>query len=117
MKIILRPGELSEEIRCGLGMSSTEFVVSAMRKIVDKSSSSADFNNFSGVLDDVDGPARKILKSFVSEPQSECIKLFSGLIDCWVGFAVETFPKSAAGISRGELLFQEKKRKLKLGFV
>ena len=58
-----------------------------------------------------------MLKLFISEPQSECIKLLSGLIDRWIDFAAETFPKSAAGLSGGELLFQEKKRERKSDFV
>ena len=57
------------------------------------------------------------MKSFISKPQSECVKLLSGLIDCWIGFAVNTFTKSAAGISGEELLFQEKNRKMRFGFV
>ena len=78
VKIILQPGELCEKIRLGLGMPSSEFVIDALRKIYDQSSSSSDFNNFSGVLDDLEGPAQTILKVFISEPQSKCIKLLLG---------------------------------------
>ena len=69
------------------------------------------------MLDDLEGPARAILKLFISEPQSKFIKLLSGLIDRWIDFAAYTFPKSAAGLSGGELLFQEKRRERKSDFV
>ena len=49
-----------------------------------------------------------MLANDISEnPTTECVSLLTGLIDHWFTYAVEKFPKTAAGLPNAEIQFQK----------
>ena len=117
VKVILGEGQLERNIRLGLGMTSSEFVSSTLSAIINQSSSCSDFNNFSRTLNDFPASAITLMRLFSNDKESPCCILLTNLIDGWIKFAGELFPKSVAELSGAELKFQDMKRIQKWSFA
>ena len=120
IKLLLKEGELEEMIRNGLSMTSSAFVADTLSKVLSRSSSSTDFNNFSRVLDAEGFPsqmASSLLKLTASSPKSKCHELLNELIDGWIQHATKVFPRTMTGLSKAELSFQNGKIAQKRSFI
>ena len=80
-------------------MSSQEFFGRFIVQLVDRSSSSNDFNNFAREIHEFPTNTIDSLRSMARIPQNKCSQLLSMCVDRWVEYLVEEFPKTAAGLS------------------
>ena len=107
-----------ENTRRGLSMSANEFIHSTLFSIRKQSSPDPDFKNWSRIVTDF--PANTgatLLDQFIRNPEWECCNLLVGLVDHWIQYAAEEFPKSVSNLSGAKIKFQAKKRSQKEVFV
>lgn len=116
IKIILKEGVLEAKIRAGMSMSTKAFVSDTLSKLLSKSSSNSDFNNFCRVFSAFPEAAPTLVK-LMDCPDNECFMLLIELVEDWIQYAAELFPRTAAGLSGSELKFQEWKRAQKRVFA
>ena len=111
VKLIVSKDDISEKLLEGLAMPAKEFVTCTLGKIKGQSSPNLDFNNFATILMAFpENTGITLLDRFIGDPESQCCKLLTDLMDRWTAYAVEEFPKTAANLSGAELKFQSKKR-------
>ena len=118
IKLILDADQLEEKIRMGLSMTTIDFVTSTLSRILSKdSSSSADFINFSAILDTFPADARNFVIMLAENPEHDCVILLRDVVDHFITAAAEKFPKAAAGLSSAEVGFQRSVLERKNYFV
>ena len=118
--LTLSPEEIRDKINEGLLMSNSDFVNETIKKISSKESESSscfDVEKFAMVLGDFPIGAHQLLDLWIDLPDNDERILLARLIEKWIDFACEEFPKTAARISNSELQFLEKFDKQKAIFI
>ena len=70
--------------------------------MINRSSSSNNFNNFVKVMEDFSDSINNFLRS-VRDPESKYCVLLTGCVDHWIESSVEEFLKTAAGFLSSEV--------------
>ena len=115
VNLVFDSESLREKLQEALGMEPREFVSRFVSKMIDRSSSSNDFNNFAKVMEEFPDNTSDFLRS-ARGPESKCCVLLTGCVDHWIESSVDEFPKTAAGLSSSEVQFLKKKRIYMQGF-